>query len=42
LIDEKGYKSLKMETKVFDGGTHIICPPEALAYGLVSVFEKGK
>jgi predicted alpha/beta superfamily hydrolase len=42
LIAEKGYKNLKMETKVFDGGTHIICPPEALAYGLVSVFEKGK
>jgi len=40
LIDEKGYESLKMETKVFDGGTHLICPPEALAYGLVSVFEK--
>ncbi|MGB5848238.1 MAG: alpha/beta hydrolase-fold protein [Ignavibacteriaceae bacterium] len=42
LIDEKGYENLKMETKVFDGGTHLICPPEALAYGLVSVFEKEK
>jgi len=40
LIDEKEYESLKMETKVFDGGTHLICPPEALAYGLVSVFSK--
>jgi len=40
LIDEKGYESFKMETKVFDGGTHLICPPEALAYGLVSVFSK--
>ena len=40
LIDEKAYESLKMETKVFDGGTHLICPPEALAYGLVSVFSK--
>ena len=40
LIVEKGYESLKMETKVFDGGTHLICPPEALAYGLVSVFSK--
>lgn len=40
LIDEKGYESLKMEAKVFDGGTHLICPPEALAYGLVSVFSK--
>jgi predicted alpha/beta superfamily hydrolase len=42
LIDEKGYENLKMETKVFDGGTHLICPPEALAYGLVSVFNKEK
>ena len=42
LINEKGYESLKMETKVFDGGTHLICPPEALSYGLVSVFSKEK
>ncbi len=42
LIDEKGYENLKMETKVFDGGTHLICPSEALAYGLVSVFNKEK
>lgn len=40
LIDEKGYDGLEMETKVFDGGTHLICPPEALVYGLVSVFSK--
>lgn len=39
-ITEKGYKSLKLDTKVFDGGTHLICPPEALSYGLVSVFSK--
>jgi len=42
LIDEKRYENLKMETKVFDGGTHLICPPEALSYGLVSVFSKEK
>ena len=40
LINEKGYENLKMETKVFDGGTHLICPPEALSYGLLSVFSK--
>ena len=40
LIDEKGYESLQIEAKVFDGGTHLICPPEALAYGLVSVLSK--
>ena len=42
LINEKGYESLKMEAKVFDGGTHLIGPPEALSYGLVSVFSKEK
>jgi len=41
-IEEKEFKSLKLDTKVFDGGTHLICPPEALAYGLVSVFSKEK
>lgn len=39
-IIEKGYKSLKLDTKVFDGGTHLLGPPEALSYGLVSVFSK--
>jgi hypothetical protein len=40
LFEEKGYESLKLYTKVFDGGTHLVCPPEALTYGLVSVFSK--
>jgi len=42
LIEEKNYRSLKMEAKIFDGGTHLICPPEALSYGLVSIFSKKK
>ncbi len=37
-LEEKNFKSLKLHTKVFDGGTHLIGPPEALAYGLVAVF----
>jgi predicted alpha/beta superfamily hydrolase len=40
LFEEKGYESLKLYTKVFDGGTHLVCPPEALTYGLVSVFSE--
>ena len=40
LFEEKGYESLKLYTKVFDGGTHLMCPPEALTYGLVSVFSE--
>lgn len=41
-ITDKGYKNLKLDTKVFDGGTHLLGPPEALSYGLVSVFSKEK
>ncbi len=41
-ITDKEYKSLKLDTKVFDGGTHLLGPPEALSYGLVSVFSKEK
>jgi predicted alpha/beta superfamily hydrolase len=40
LFEEKGYESLRLYTKVFDGGTHLVCPPEALSYGLVSVFSE--
>jgi predicted alpha/beta superfamily hydrolase len=40
IIQEKGYPNLKLGTKVFDGGTHLICPPEALTYGLVAVFSE--
>ncbi|MEJ2193624.1 MAG: alpha/beta hydrolase-fold protein [Ignavibacteriaceae bacterium] len=40
IIQEKGYPNLKLDTKVFDGGTHLICPPEALTYGLVAVFSE--
>ncbi len=40
LLEEREYEGLILETKVFDGGTHLICPPEALSYGLISVFSK--
>jgi hypothetical protein len=39
-IQSRNYPGLKIEAKVFDGGTHLICPPEAIAYGLISVFSK--
>jgi len=39
-IQSRDYTGLKLETKVFDGGTHLICPPETITYGLVSVFGK--
>ena len=40
LLEEREYEGLILETKVFDGGTHLICPPEALTYGLISVYSK--
>ena len=39
LLEEKAFDNLVMETKVFDGGTHLLCPPEVLSYGLVSVYS---
>lgn len=40
VLQERNYKGLTLETKVFDGGTHIICPPETIAYGLLSIYSK--
>lgn len=39
-IEERNYKGLNLQTKVFEGGTHLLGPPEALGYGLVSVFGR--
>jgi len=40
LLEDREYEGLILETKVFDGGTHLICPPEAMTYGLISVYGK--
>jgi len=37
-IQERNYPGLILETKVFDGSTHLMGPPEALTHGLLSVF----
>ena len=39
-IQEQNYSGLQLETKVFDGSTHLMGPPEALTHGLISVFGK--
>jgi len=39
-IQERNYTGLVMETKVFDGSSHLTGPPEALTHGLISVFNK--
>ncbi|MGB5287828.1 MAG: alpha/beta hydrolase-fold protein [Ignavibacteriaceae bacterium] len=38
-IQERNYSGLILETKVFEGSTHLMGPPEALTYGLLSVFS---
>jgi predicted alpha/beta superfamily hydrolase len=39
-IQERNYKGLKLNAKVFDGSTHLVGPPESLTHGLISVFKK--
>jgi hypothetical protein len=39
-IQERNYSGLKLEAKVFDGSTHLMGPPESLAHGLISIFNK--
>ncbi len=39
-IQERNYKGLKFDAKVFDGSTHLMGPPESLTHGLISVFKK--
>jgi len=40
IIQDRDYSGLKLETKVFDGSTHLMGPPESLTHGLLSVFSK--
>jgi len=39
-IQQKNYPGLELESKVFDGSTHLMGPPESLTHGLISVFGK--
>ena len=39
-IQERAYTGLTLETKVFDGSTHLTGPSETITYGLLSVFKK--
>ena len=38
-IQDRSYIGLQLDTKVFDGSTHLMGPPEAITYGLLSVFK---
>ena len=39
-IQQHDYSAVNLETKVFDGSTHLMGPPESLTHGLISVFIK--
>jgi predicted alpha/beta superfamily hydrolase len=39
-IQQHDYSGVYLETKVFDGSTHLMGPPESLTHGLISVFIK--
>ena len=39
-IELQNFSGVIMETKVFDGSTHLMGPPESLTHGLISVFRK--
>lgn len=38
-LQERNYPGLILETKVFDGSTHLTAAPEAITHGLLSVFK---
>lgn len=39
-LQERNYSGLTLSTKVFQGSTHLMGPPESLTHGLLSVFGK--
>lgn len=39
-IQQHNYSGVNLETKVFDGSTHLMGPPEALTHGMISIFSK--
>jgi hypothetical protein len=38
-LQERNYSGLRLETKVFDGSTHLTAATEAITHGLLSVFK---
>ncbi len=38
ILQERNYPGIELETKVFDGSTHLAGPPEVITHGLISVF----
>jgi len=39
-LQKQNYSGVNLETKVFDGSTHLMGPPEALTHGMISVLSK--
>lgn len=39
-LQERNYSGINLKTKVFQGSTHLMGPPESLTHGLLAVFGK--
>jgi hypothetical protein len=37
-IQQRNYAGVELDSKVFDGSTHLMGPPESLTHGLISIF----
>ncbi|MBT8379950.1 MAG: hypothetical protein KJN64_12055 [Ignavibacteria bacterium] len=40
IMQDRNHPDLKIETKVFDGSTHLDGPPEVITHGLIFVFDE--
>jgi len=41
MLLSRNYKSLKLETAIFENESHVTCYPAALSRGLVELFNNG-
>ena len=41
MLLSRNYKSLKLESAIFDNKTHVTCYPAALSRSLVELFNNG-
>ena len=39
-IQKHNYPNVILKTKVFDGSTHLVGPPECISHGLIAIFKK--
>jgi predicted alpha/beta superfamily hydrolase len=39
-LKSRNYKGLALQNKIFKDGSHFVCPPEAMSYGLKFIYEE--